>query len=320
MLISIVFLSYSLYLSIMDALSDIIELIKLSSVVYCKWEYSSPWGINVGVSSHAQFHMLTSGSCVLKFNNNKIKLNTGDIVLFPFGDPHYIGEEDPKDSAVTGLEFLKAVKKGNPIFKNKEISTTLVCGHFVLDREFNHTFIQSLPEYIHITQDDHGSISTINEVINLLIKETSDGVLGSDIVIRRLAEILFVTIIRSYIKKKNITNGFLGALTSKDISNALKIIHKNYPQKLTLKNIADNIHISRAALAIKFKSQTGFTPIDYLYKWRMQKAYDLLKNTNASLKDISEKVGYTSFPAFNKAFKKNFNITPGRFRKELMNN
>ena len=304
----------------MDALSDIIELIKLSSVVYCKWEYSSPWGINVGVSKHAQFHMLTSGSCILRFKDKTIKLNTGDIVLFPFGDPHYLGEADPKGNSVTGLEFLKAVKKGVPIFKKEEVHTTLVCGHFVLDREFNHSFIQSLPEYIHITQDDHGSISTINEVINLLIKETSEGVLGSDIVIRRLAEILFVTIIRSYIKKKNITNGFLGALTSKDVSKALKLIHKNYPQKLTLNIIAENIHISRAALAAKFKSQTGFTPIDYLYKWRMQKAYDLLKNTNTSLREISEKVGYTSFPAFNKAFKKSFNVTPGKFRKELMNN
>ncbi len=83
----------------------------------------------------------------------------------------------------------------------------------------------------------------------------------------------------------------------------------------TLGNISKKIGMSRSSFAERFKHYVGTTPMDYLTKWRMQRARDLLTNSDLSLGSISRKIGYTSEPAFNRAFKKQFNETPGALRR-----
>ena len=81
------FLLFSTFILIMDALSVLLELLKLKSIVYFKSDFSSPWGMDVPKGNFAQFHMLVKGKCKLKIKGEKtVDLYAGDIVIFPFGE------------------------------------------------------------------------------------------------------------------------------------------------------------------------------------------------------------------------------------------
>ena len=73
--------------------------------------------------------------------------------------------------------------------------------------------------------------------------------------------------------------------------------------------------MSRSALAQRFKELLDDTPMNYLANWRMQAARALLRDSEASLQQIAERVGYQSESAFHRAFKRIYNETPGTYRK-----
>ena len=152
------------------------------------------------------------------------------------------------------------------------------------------------------------------------MQETDSGNPGAEVVAERLAEVLFIQLLRSYIVSRGDQEGFLAALNDRDISNALKIMHSMPEEPWTLDSISKKIGMSRSSFAERFKHYVGITPMDYLTKWRMQRARDLLANSDLPLSSISRKTGYTSEPAFNRAFKKQFNETPGALRRAVSNN
>ena len=143
---------------IVDVLSDVLRSVKLTSVVYFKSDFSAPWGMEISSGEFAQFHMVTRGHCVLKSQETTIVLNAGDIVVFPLGTAHWLADETSSQRS-DGLEVVQAIQSGRSMFKGERVSATLVCGHFELDRGFDHPFIENLPTLIHIR--DGGEKGTI---------------------------------------------------------------------------------------------------------------------------------------------------------------
>jgi len=302
----------------MDALSDILRSMRFNSSVYFKKDFPSQWGMQINKSNFAQFHMVVRGNCWLQIDGdeNPRMLTGGDIVLFPHGKSHWLA--DTLDSEkVDGKKIVEAHYDNEEIFNGKKTATSLVCGHFEFDKEFNHPFIKSLPEFIQISEKEAESISWIENATKVIIAEAVSKQPGSEIVTLRLAEILFIQIIRSYILQNKNISGFLSALTDNQISSALKIIHSRSEDNFTLEEIAREVGMSRASFANKFKTLVGLTPMNYATNWRMNKAKDLLRNKNLSTLDIAEKVGYSSEASFSRAFKKQFNSNPGMIRRQI---
>jgi AraC-like DNA-binding protein len=81
-----------------------------------------------------------------------------------------------------------------------------------------------------------------------------------------------------------------------------------------VENLAARVDLSRATLARRFTSLTGQSPMAYLAWWRMTAAAQLLRETDRSLPGIAAEVGYGSPYAFSHAFKRQFGLTPGRYR------
>jgi AraC-like DNA-binding protein len=101
---------------------------------------------------------------------------------------------------------------------------------------------------------------------------------------------------------------------------ALKMIHSKPEKKWKLESIAKEIGMSRSAFAARFKILVGETPMEYITRWRMTKARELLKNPQKPLTVIAEEVGYTSDAAFSRAFKRVFKYNPGFMRRTLIAN
>ena len=302
----------------MDTLSDILRTINLTSTVYARANFSAPWGMKLDSGIFAQFHMVVDGECLLDLEDFKepIRLSAGDIVVFPRGDSHALFDS-PHSKSVSGKEVIEAIYNKRPLFYGESVDTTLVCGHFEFDREVNHPLIAALPSIIHITDTERSHISWLETATNMIMRETDSGIPGSDVVVNRLAEVLFIQIIRAYMLRGNYTNGFLAALKDPEINKALELIHSAPNDPWTVGKLGREVGMSRSAFSSRFKELVGLAPMEYTTFWRMQKAYEMLKDTDLPLGTIARRIGYISEPAFNRAFKRQFNQNPGAMRRSF---
>jgi AraC-like DNA-binding protein len=302
----------------MDALSDILKTIKLSSAVYFRYDFSPPWGMNVEKGPFAQFHLLVRGRCCVysSVDQKLITLSAGDIIVYPFGDSHWLADE-PDSNRASGKQVIESIQGNKPIFRGDETGATLVCGHFEFDRDYNHPFINALPQRLIISSTDPHQLSWLETITSVIIQEAGSKYPGTDVVTTKLAEVLFIQILRTYMKQENISKGIFLAMNDSKINNALGLIHTQPGDPWTLESLAHRIGMSRSAFASRFKHLVGMTPMDYMTKLRMYKAKELLAIDQFSLLQIAEKVSYKSEAAFNRAFKRQFNQNPGKLRRSL---
>lgn len=301
----------------MDVLSDIIRRIKLSSVVYFNKDFHHPWGMDIPKGNYAQFHLISKGQCLLDYQNQKIKLFAGDIILFPFGAPHWLADVD-KSTRSPGSQVVSRVMKGMDVFEGDELATTILCGHFEFDNHFDHPSIHHLPEMIIITDDEKREHQWLNQIASLVIQETSKHKNGSKEIIEKLAEILFIYVLRAYMVREKIRSGFYAAINDEKLSKVLSAIHNNVHYKWDLNSLAKEAGMSRTSFFNRFKSLMGESPIQYLTNWRLDKAKELLMESGKTIGQISEEVGYHSEAAFNRLFKKKNAITPLKYRRQVL--
>jgi AraC-like DNA-binding protein len=300
----------------MDVLSDILEKVKLSSAVYFKSDFSAPWGMDIPKGPFAQFHIVTRGHCILKTRDQSMKLFAGDIVVFPMGTSHWLADDVSSERQV-GMDVVQAIMNGKSLFEGQDISTTLVCGHFEFDKNFDHPFIGELPEIIHIKDSEKKELPWLESITNLVIQEASSEKSGSNIVVNKLGEILFIHVLRAYIQTKESEKGFMAAMQDTRMSKVLKSIHNAPEENWQLSDLAQIAGMSRTGFSNQFKAMIGDTPLNYITQWRMIQAKELLKASNISVGEISLKVGYQSEAAFNRVFKKRANQTPLKYRQSL---
>lgn len=294
-----------------NLIGDILSTVKFKSAVYFKHGFCSPWGMDIPKGVFSQFHLVTSGSCILVFGKKTIKLEKGDIVILPDGAPHQI--KDNFDSICKpGQKVVSSILNGKKPFRGKTESTQLICGHYEMDHEVSHPILEKLPKYIVIKSSEYGRFDLIYSIFELLVEEMNLKKAGYETVSLRLAEILFISIIRHFYlqQSKDQLNLFKDELVFKTID----LIHKKLGEEWSIEKLARQAGVSRTLFIDRFKKAVGESPMKYVANWRLSKAKFLLKNSNLSLNQIGEQIGYLSETSFNRAFKQKFNISPGKFR------
>ena len=301
----------------MDIISDILSKIKLKGVVYFKSDFAIPWGMGIPEGPLAQFHMVTKGQCWLKTPEGVIQLFAGDVVVFPHGDPHWLaGEEHSK--IYDGKEVISSIHSGRSIFEKGNYSATLICGHFEFDNRLDHPFIQELPSFLHITDTDLRNFSWLKNITDLVIRETGKQDAGSRIIVDKLGEVLFIHILRAYIQNNASDRGFITALRDERISKVLNAIHTTPDKNWQLPSLAQIAGMSRTSFANRFKLLVGDTPHNYLTLWRILEAKELLVESSKTVGEIAQDVGYHSEAAFNRVFKKRVELTPLKYRQQIL--
>ena len=303
--------------SAMDVLSVILEKLKLSSVVYFKSDFSAPWGMDIPKGPFAQFHIVTRGQCVLRTQDKQFQLFAGDIIVFPLGTNHWLADRESSEKK-NGQDVVQAILNGKSLFEGDNISTTLICGHFEFDRNIEHPFVHELPEIIHITDTERKELSWLESITNLVIQEAGNENSGSNIIVNKLGEVLFIYALKAFIRKNSSKKGFLAAIQDERISKALRAIH-NYPEKdWQLYSLSQIAGMSRTSFSNQFKALIGETPLTYITNWRILQAKELLKESEKSVGEIAESVGYQSEAAFNRVFKKRVAKTPLKYRHSVL--
>jgi AraC-like DNA-binding protein len=299
----------------MDALSTVLEAVRLRSVIYSKIPLAAPWGLDVVKDENSQFWRLVSGNCTIGSPDGRvIELAPGDLVFVPHGSAHWIADS-ATSLRMPSPEFVKARREGIPVFNSDGEVTTLVAGHFEFDYRPLHPFLKDLPAIIHIRQFVTENELLLKQVTQLMLDELNNERPGSKVMLRCLSEIMFVNIIRSYLEQASSPNGFLSALNDSRISKALKLIQDLPGNDWTLELLASEVGMSRSVFFNQFKKLVHETPLSYLTNWRIRNAQKLLMTDNSNISEIAMTVGYQSEAAFNRIFKAKMGKTPAVYRR-----
>ena len=320
-----------------DALSDVLSAVQLSGSVFFDVTAKSPWvaeappaaqiadGVMPGAQHLIEYHVVTRGTCWISLVGDivfePVKLEEGDIAVIPQGDPHVVSSApgmraEPNLEAHRRPEDVNALPFAIQTGGDGPSDTHVICGFFSCDaRPFN-PLLDSLPRFMRFSREaSQGSHSLLNQFIQFATSETSNKRAGSQSVLNRLSELMFVEVIRLHMDQlANNNTGWLAGLRDPLVGRALTLLHSRPAHAWTVEELASEAAASRSALADRFVHLVGCPPIQYLTQWRMQIAAKRLTDPSVKIATIAHEVGYDSEAAFSRAFKKFVGRSPSQWR------
>ncbi len=268
--------------------------------------------------------MLLRGNCLLTFEGmpEPFSLAGGELIISPRGVGCTL--QDSLSSPILPLEQVSTAPppRGATFkFGGGGALTSLVMGCFEFDSVGKNPLIAGLPGVIYLKAEQLQSEPWLEYTLRALAAEAAQNRPGSDILMSRLTDVLFIQSIRAFISQiKNCeeTTGWLKALLDPEIGAALSLIHERPEAPWTVASLANAVGMSRTSFATKFTSLVTNTPIEYVTSWRMQRALNFMRQGQDNLSVIASSVGYKSEAAFAKAFKRELGESPGGFRKKML--
>jgi len=315
----------------MDALSEILQTVKLEGAVFFNAEFTHPWGFRSPASRELAaflgkesrhlitYHFILAGRATARVEHtaHSVDLASGDIVVFPHGDAHLFSNGRPSEFPDNAKHLQQIFAQGMTLFRSGGggESTSFVCGFMECDREISRYFLSGLPSVfkVNILKDRAGQ--WLENSIKFAAEQATVNRAGSDALLARLSETLFVETLRRYMAElPREQTGWLAAARDPGVGAALGHLHHHPQHPWTIRELARRVGMSRSVLAERFRHFLGEPPMTYLSRWRLQLGSRLLTSTSRSVARIAGDVGYASEPAFNRAFKREFGVPPARFR------
>ncbi len=303
-----------------DPLGEALHFLHMSGVFYTRSEFTAPWGLALPpFPGCLMFHVVTSGRCWLKVEGLDPQfLQPGDLALVPHGEGHKLLSEPgasaeklfdlPREQISERYEILKHGQGGE--------TANLICGTVRFDHPAAHQLVRLLPKLICIEAWQSPQMEWIQSTLRLMAAEARELRPGGETIITRLADILVIQTIRSWMAEDPLAQtGWLGALQDKQIGYAILLIQRDPARVWTVASLADEVAMSRSAFAARFKELVGESPMQYVSRWKMNMALTWLKNEDVSLGEIADRISYQSEAAFSRAFKRFIGVSPGAARR-----
>jgi transcriptional regulator GlxA family with amidase domain len=165
----------------------------------------------------------------------------------------------------------------------------------------------------------NSSEGLIAQFVRSAVAEAADKHAGSESVLTKLSELMFIDVLRRYLEKLPAEQaGWLAGLRDPLVGKALSLLHAKPAHDWTLDELAKQAGLSRSVLAERFMQFVGIPPMQYLAKWRMQIAAELLTGSNVNVGTIAVQIGYESEAAFSRAFKKMIGVPPSAWRRTIL--
>lgn len=302
-----------------DALTDILESIRMQGSVFSRATLTAPWGVESGPTPSGMFHAVVSGSAwvTLADGGSPIALERGDVVMMPFGDNHLMTDQPGTSTRpIADLNSVDRFGRGRLVVEGDGPSTSLICGTVRFDDGSAHPVLSMLPPLMHI-RDHAGRMSgAVETLIGLIADEMDHPEAGTETVVARLTDALIVYVLRSYVEQLPAGEGdWLAALKDPPIREALGLIHRSPERPWTAAELADLVGMSRSGFFGRFRDSVGQTPAQYLTRWRIHLATRYLGEEGLSVSAVAHRVGYATEAAFSNAFKRVMGVRPGAYRR-----
>jgi AraC-like DNA-binding protein len=317
---------------IMDALSDVLRVAQLSGGVFLHAEFTAPWCVATRVTSQlcapflgptahlVPYHYVLEGEFRVALEGGESQaLRSGDVVLFPRNDTHILGS-DLGLPAVLGGDLIRPPDAGEGLYSIRHggggARARIICGFLGSDGANGNPVLATLPPVIRLKTEETGSAEWIRSTFQYAADEVARGRPGSETVLAKLSELLFVEAVRRYLEDLPADQtGWLAGLRDPVVARVLALMHGDIARPWSVDELGRQVGSSRSVLAERFGRFIGTAPMQYLAHWRLQVAAQKLKSTSASLAQVAEAIGYESEAAFSRAFKKKFGSAPATWRR-----
>ncbi|KYF68797.1 hypothetical protein BE11_03040, partial [Sorangium cellulosum] len=266
------------------------------------------------------FFYLRAWLSVDKTDEPRVALSGGDLAVLPLGHAHAL-RDHPRSTTRSFQEIARCSPHATHGVIHIDLGakgpeTTFITGGFVLDDPLATPILAALPPLIRMTPDAEPAVPSFLENIQFITREVETNRPGSEIVLLRMADVMFIQILRAYLARLPEGGGFLGALRDPSTAAALGAMHRRAEEPWTVASLAKEAGVSRSVFAARFTELVGEPPLGYLTRLRMQKAAVLLRE-GAPLAKVSRLTGYSSEASFSYAFQKWAGMAPGAWRRHL---
>ena len=258
---------------------------RLLSIAFSKDE--GDWKSIMHTHHFTELLFVVSGEGSFSFNQEQSPLRRGDLVIIP---PYT--EHTERSSQNHPLEYYVLGIDGISFLSQKDRECAQVFCNFEHD-------------------------PSIHELFRQMLYEIRTAQYGSQTICQHLLEILILKIIRS---QQLIPVSINSIRMTKECAQIKEYLDSNYAEQITLDTLTGLTHMNKYYMVHSFTKYAGLSPIQYLNQTRLKRAQHLLKNTNYSISDIASSTGFSSQSYFTQIFRKNFNMTPVKYRQEHAKN
>lgn len=290
----------------MDVINEAVGSARAGRALARRIGEAGTWGLRFPAFPGIGFHVILQGSgWLITADEEPVALRPGDIVLAPHGTEHGLGH------AARALDELPMATTDTRRPDPGPADIEFLCGAYRIDRGQVHLFLHRLPDIVHASPD-YDRHPELRSLIDLLDDDVTRSRPGTGVTRSALVDLLLVHVLRLWQEEQGETAW--PAVADAAIAAALREIHESPQSPWTVQRLSETAGISRTAFTRRFTASVGKPPMAYLIGWRLMRGARLLRETEAPLSAIARRVGYSSEFAFAAAFRREFGISPGRFR------
>jgi AraC-like DNA-binding protein len=300
----------------MDPLSVALRSIQMSGSLIARAELTAPWGLGLERFGAAVFHVILSGSGLLRTEEGRtIRLSTGDVAVLMRGQRHELMSE-PGVPITSFADLMQHCVPGR--FPSIGIAgggdqATMLCGFFKFERQTSHPLLRALPDLIHVNAGSGQGM--IEGLVAMADAESALPRPGSGALTDLLCGLLLVQVLRAQLAvDSSAAAPWIHGLEDARVGTALELIHESPQGHWTVARLASAVAMSRSNFAQRFAVCVGESPMRYLARCRILRAAQLLDAERLSVTQAMQSVGYESESSFTKAFQRHLGCTPAAYR------
>ena len=303
-----------------DPLGEALHFLRMDGAFYCLSDLTAPRGFSLEpMPGHIWFHVVTTGAMWVDAGDDEPRaLRPGELALVPHGRGHRLYSEPgvpTPDIHELGLERVSDRYEQLTAGGGGE-ATRLICGAVRFDHPVARNLVDMLPPMVRVQAGGSPQADRMQGTLSLMAAEARELRPGGEAVITRLADILVIQAVRSWIETDPAARtGWLGALQDPQIGHAITLIHADPARAWSVASLADELAMSRSAFAARFTELMGEPVMQYVTRSRMHVAADELAQ-GATVGQLAGRLGYASEAAFARAFKRVTGTPPGAVRRQ----
>ena len=324
-----------------DILSDVLRSVRLRGALYFHVRGTRDWAAEAppsreiaaavmpGAEHVMEFHAVLSGSCwAALVASEPVQLRSGDLVIFPHGDPHVVSSEPGLRAPPDPQGYFERRQQNLPFKLHLDASevrvdaapadprdAVLVCGFLGCDQRPFNPLIAALPRLLHLPAS--GGQDWALQCMRQALSESTSLRPGGGAMLGRLSEMLFIDAMRRYLAAlPEESEGWLAGLRDRFVGRALALLHAAPQEPWTVEELGRRVGLSRSTLHERFAALIGQAPMQYLAQWRVQMGATMLRDTAFTVAAVAQHVGYDSEASFARAFKRLVGQPPAVWRRQ----
>lgn len=300
-----------------DVMADVLGASLLRHALYKPLEARAPWGLHIAQQPRASFYLLMRGSARIEVEGERVHvLSPGEVAFIPHGTPHVV-RDAARSKPVPVCDGSLTSSTAPHRIGGSGAASTLVGGFFEIRGGREPPLLQKMPPLVVLSATEPTAGPWIAATVQLVLAESTSPQPASSVVLQRLADVLFILALRSVSSSGHCQSPGIPALSDPRIYEALNLMHARVAAPWTVETLARRVSMSRSGFAARFTELVGEPPLQYLARWRVTRAAEILRDGDEKVEAVARIVGYESLPAFSRAFKRWQGESPAMFRRSL---